>query len=494
MNAKNKPSIEKADIIIIGAGAIGCSIARRLSRYKLHILLLEKADDVAAGASKANSGIIHGGYAAQAGSLKGELSARGNRMFDKLEEELKFGFKRTGSLVLAFEKNDLATLEKLLDNGVKNGVQALEILSSKETLSRYPSLNPDILAAFYCPETGITSPYEYTIALAENSIQNGVKLYLDTKVDSITQTDTLFRICSGDRTFQAPLIINCTGAASDDVAALVKAADFHIRPRKGQYLLCKRGSAAQLDIVVFQPPTEKGKGILVTPTVWGNLLIGPDAQDVDDSEDLGTDAATLAAILKTAEKSLPGINSSQVIRIFSGIRPCGDRGDFIIEESRVPGFFNLGGIESPGLTASPAIALMVEELLKKKGVPLKPKDTFQPCRKAIHRPGPLIDPKEAAIKAKLPYGDPERYVCRCEQVSEEIVKDAINRNIPIRSLDAVKRRTRAGMGLCQGSFCGTRVREYLIKELGVDSTKIIGPSRDRQEMKKILDEMRALLG
>jgi len=493
MNRKDRHTPENADIIIIGGGVIGCAVARQLSRYELDIILLEAADDVASGASKANSGIVHGGYTAKAGTLKGELSIRGNRMFDQLEEELAFGFKRTGSLVLAFEESDLQTLAGLLENGRTNGVRGLDILTAEETLSRHPALNPDILGALYCPETGIVSPYEFTIALAENAVRNGVELHLDSPVGSIRKEGSHFHVGCGDRTFRAPLVINAAGTAAADVAALAGAADFSIRPRKGQYLLFRRGSGELLDLVVFQPPTEKGKGILVTPTVWGNLLVGPDAREVADPEDLATDPASLAAVLKTAGRSVPSLDSSKVIRIFSGIRPVGDRGDFIIEESREGGFFNLGGIESPGLTSSPAIALKMEALLKEKGISLQRKESWDPRRRPICRPGPLGSPREAAENARREYGDPERIVCRCEQVREKTIRDALGRDIPIRSLDGVKRRTRAGMGACQGQFCGPRVKEYLLKEKGLDEKDLIGHSRDRQEMKRILDEMRELM-
>jgi glycerol-3-phosphate dehydrogenase len=485
--------VETADILIIGAGVVGCALARQLSRYKLDILLLEGADDVGTGATRANSGIVHGGYTAKAGTLKGDLCIRGNRMFDRLDQELQFGFKRTGSLVLAFNSEDMHTLEGLLENGRKNGVKGLEILSPKDTLSRYPVLNPDIAGAFHCPETGIVSPYEFCIALAENAVHNGVRLHLDTPVQSIRKSDSAFVVTSGDREFQSTIVINAAGAKSADVAAMAGAANFSIHPRKGQYLLLRRGSGDLLDTVVFQPPTNKGKGILVTPTVWGNLLIGPNAEEVQSADDLGTDPETLASVLKTAQQSVPSLDPELTIRLFSGVRPRGDRDDFIIEESPVPGFFNLGGIESPGLTSSPAIALMVEGLLRNKGVSLKEKESFDPFRKAICKPGSLAPPREAAESAKRDYGDPQRMVCRCEQVDERVIRDALSRNIPLRSLDGVKTRTRAGMGACQGRFCGPRVKEYLQKESGLDESEILSPSRDPLEIRKTLDRMLEIL-
>ncbi|MDA3957940.1 NAD(P)/FAD-dependent oxidoreductase [Oceanispirochaeta sp.] len=487
--------MESADVLIIGAGVVGCALARQLSRYKLNILLLEASDDVGTGATRANSGIVHGGYTAKAGTLKGDLCIKGNRMYDQLEEELNFGFRRTGSLVLAFAPEDLITLNNLMQNGERNGVKGLKILSADETLSLSPALNPALLGALHCPETGIVSPYEFCIALAENAIRNGVTLHLDSPVDAISKLGSGFQVKSGNRAFSSKYVINAAGAGSAEIAALAGAANFSIHPRKGQYLLLRRGSARllDLDLVVFQPPTEKGKGILVTPTVWGNLLIGPNAEEVQSPEDLGTDPETLAAIMRTARLSVPSLDPKLTIRMFSGVRPGGDRGDFIIEESPVEDFFNLAGIESPGLTSSPAIALMVEGLLKEKGLLLQEKEDFDPHRKALCRPGTLQSPKEASAGADRPYGDPERFVCRCEQVSESVLRDSLSRGIPIRSLDAVKRRTRAGMGACQGRFCGPRVREYLIKERGLEEADISGPSRDPGGIRNTLDQLLRLL-
>jgi len=485
--------LDSADVLIIGAGAVGCALARQLSRYRLKVLLLEASDDVGTGATRANSGIVHGGYTSKAGTLKGELCIRGNRMFGPLDRELNFGFKQTGSLVLAFQESDFATLEGLVANGNKNGVRGLEILKASEVHSRFPNLTPDLMGALYCPETGIVSPYEYCIAQAENAVRNGVKLYLDTPVDGISVSGDGFVVSGGGREFRSRIVINAAGVNSAAVAALAGAADFSILPRKGQYLLLRRGSGSLLNTVVFQPPTEKGKGILVTPTYWGNLLVGPDARDVSDAGDLGTDPESLAEVIRTARLSVPSLDPALTIRLFSGVRPRGDRGDFIIEESRVPGFYNLGGIESPGLTSSPAIALKVEALLRDKGLDFKEKDNFDPFRKAVSRPGPLRSAAEAAKDAERPYGDSGRLVCRCEQVPEEVILDALSRGIHLRSVDAVKRRTRAGMGACQGRFCGSRVKEYLIKEKGLDEADILSPSRNPDDIRRTLDRVLKLL-
>jgi len=485
--------LESADVLIIGAGVVGCALARQLSRYKLKIILLEASDDVGTGATKANSGIVHGGYTSKAGTLKGELCIMGNRMYPELDRELNFGYRQTGSLVLAFEQSDFTTLENLLENGRKNGVRGLEILSPQAVHARFPNLNPHLMGALHCPETGIVSPYEYCIALAENAVQNGVELHLDTPVDGVSQGGGVFAVTAGDRVFHSSVVVNAAGVNSAHVSALAGASDFSIHPRKGQYLLLRRGSGSLLNTVVFQPPTDKGKGILVTPTVWGNLLIGPDAQEVKDPDDLGTDPESLAGILRTARRSVPSLDPGLTIRLFSGIRPRGDRGDFIIEESGVKGFYNLGGIESPGLTSSPAIALKMESLLREKGLELKEKEDFDPFRKAINRPGSLVSAKEASQEAKRSYGDPQRLVCRCEQVKESVIVDALSRGIPIRSSDAVKRRTRAGMGACQGRFCGSRVREYIQKEGRVDDKDILLPARDPDEIRQTLDRVLEIL-
>lgn len=485
------------DVAIIGAGAVGTSLARELSRYQLKILLLEAGYDVATGATRANSGIVHGGYAAKAGSRKAQFCLPGNRLFESLSAELDFPFRQTGSVVLAFDDEDSATLEYLRANGRNNGVDGLEIVSRDETLRRIPRLNPaHVKGGLFCRGAGIVSPYEYAIALAENAVSNGVELILNSPVTEISAIGAagVIGLKAGGAEYKSRFVINAAGTGAAVVAGLAGESPYSINPRKGQYIVFRRGSAAGLDTVVFQPPTARGKGILVTPTTWGNLLLGPDAQEHPDPLDLGTDPESLAHIVHTASRSIGDFDIKQAIRVFSGARPVSDRGDFIIEWSELlSGFLHLAGIESPGLTASPAIALEAVKMLAAAGLPLKADPDFHGERKAPVHPGPLGTPAEAAKAASLSPGDPDRIICRCEQVLETQIRDALDRGIPLSSLDGVKRRTRAGMGSCQGAFCGPRVRTIVSETSGIPEAEVAGPSRDRKEILDDLNTMRKLL-
>lgn len=465
------------DVCIIGAGVVGAAIARELSRYSLKILWLEKGEDVAVGSTKANSAIVHGGYTAKHGTVKGELCIRGNRMYDRLDEELHFGLKRTGSLVLAFSEDERRVLEGLIKNGEKNGVRGLRIVERDELEELEPAIGPEARAALYCNETAVTSPYEFCIALAENAVTGGVDLRLHSEVVGIRKTGGRFHVTAGVvgggiEEFEVFFVINAAGVYADKVSALAGDRGFTISPRRGQYLVFRRGYGSLVNHVIFQAPTEKGKGILVTPTYWGNLLIGPDAEDVASRENVGTDIERLKYILRTARRSVPSADHTKIIRSFSGLRPSSDRGDFIIEESTVvPGFIQAAGIESPGLTSSPAIAERVVELLEQADLSLEERDDFQ-GRRPITVPGPLQPFSEIAKDVDLPPGEGERIICRCEQVREKVILDALYRGIPIDSTDAMKRRTRAGMGACQGSFCTDRVRALISRETGLPEESI----------------------
>lgn len=479
--------------IIIGAGIIGTSIARELSHYKGSILLLEKGRDVAVGASRANSGIVHGGYAAKWGTLKGEMSAKGNVLYHQLSKELGFPYAQIGSYVLAFNDEEENSLNQLFENGLRNGlkkgVQSLDIHTKKEILVKEPLLNPSLTAGLYCGETGIVSPYEAAIAFAENGIQNGVDLKLNHEVIQIENLTEGYRVYAGNQVFTGSIVINAAGLYTDQISEMVGLSDFKIRPRKGEYLLLKRGSAAGLHSVIFQTPTIKGKGILVSPTTWDNLLIGPNAEDTTDRDNGDNDYTALKSILEQAKKSIPSLNLTSLIRFFSGTRPASDKGDFIIEESALSGFIQVAGIESPGLTSAPAIAERVRDIMLAKGYVERKKNSFQNRRKPITRPGSLKPFGEMKDLINLPPGDPERVVCRCEQVKEATIADALERGIPIDSLDAVKRRTRAGMGACQGKFCGPRVKELIHRVSGLRDDEIDEPLEKDQELLKKLRKL-----
>ncbi|MBL7007145.1 MAG: FAD-dependent oxidoreductase [Spirochaetia bacterium] len=480
---------KRFDTIIIGAGIIGTSIARELSRYNGSILLLEKGRDVAVGATRANSGIVHGGYAAKWGTRKGELAAIGNRMYQQLSEELGFPYTRIGSYVLAFNDDEEMILNQLYENGLKNGVISLDICTKKEILVKEPLLNPLTTAGLYCGETGIVSPYEAAIAFAENSVQNGVVLKLNHEVLRIEKASESYRVFAGNQIFTGSVVINAAGLYTDRISEMVGLTDFRIRPRKGEYLLLKRGAAKGLNSVIFQTPTQKGKGILVSPTTWGNLLIGPNAEDTTDRADSENNYSALKSILEQAKLSMPSLTLSSLIRFFTGVRPASDKDDFIIEESALSGFIQAAGIESPGLTSAPAIAERVRNIMLAKGYVERKKNSFQKSRNPITKPGPLKPFLAVKDLVELPPGNPDRLVCRCEQVTEAIITDALNRGILIDSLDAVKRRTRAGMGACQGKFCGPRVKELIRWKNSLKDDEIEEPSAKNQELLKELRKL-----
>jgi len=452
------------DVCIIGAGVVGCAIARELSRYELRTIVLDRAGDVSQGASKANSGIVHGGYAAPHGTLKAELCAEGNRRYSQLESELHFGFRRSGALVLGFTPDDRPAIERLYANGVENGAEGLSIIEGAQIRELEPNVSKDARFALRCASVGVASPYELTIALAENAVANGVELRLFSEVVGI-EANRGFTLETVRGEIRAAFVVNAAGVASDRVAAMAGAGDFSITPRKGEYLLFQKGYGSILNHVIFQVPTDKGKGVLVTSTYHGNLLIGPNAEEAASRDDVDTSTEALLSIIEVARKSVPGFELSKVLTTFSGVRAISDRRDFIIEESRVPGLFNVAGIESPGLTSAPAIAERVVRLLRDAGLTMKAKQGFDPRRKPIIIPKSLTD-QEVARLIKLE-SSPERIVCRCERVSEGEILDCMHRGIPVESVDAVKRRTRAGMGTCQGTFCRPRVTALLARELGV---------------------------
>lgn len=447
------------DFAIIGAGVTGCAIARELSKYKADVCILEKADDVANGASKANSGIIHGGYAAKYGTLKGKLNVLGNRMFEDLNKQLNFGYRKTGGLVLGFDNHDLKSLEMLRNNGIKNGVRDLKIIKTDEILKIDPNLNHDVKYALHAKDVGVTSPYEYTIALAENAVSNGVELFLNHEIINIVKKDNYFELITNKKTIKTHTIINAAGVYSDSISKMAEIDYFKIIPRKGQYILFQKGTGSAVNSVVFQVPTKKGKGILVTSTYHGNLMLGPNSEEIINREDKKTDEITLEYIIDAARRSLPDFDLKKRLKTFSGIRPTPSTGDFIIKEE-YPGFINAAGIESPGLTSSPAIAEMVIDIIKKR-VTLEKNTNFNPYREAIIKPN-SFDAAEVKQRIDLASGD-DRIVCRCERVTEGEIIDALTRNIDINTIKAVKMRTRAGMGFCQGKFCGPRVYEVIEK-------------------------------
>ncbi|NFA61812.1 NAD(P)/FAD-dependent oxidoreductase [Clostridium sporogenes] len=464
------------DVSIIGAGVVGSAIARELSKYNLKVCLIEKEEDVGTGASKANSGIVHGGYVAKYGTLKGELCIKGNGMYNQLEKELNFGYRKPGALVIGFDEEDENRIKKLYENGIKVGCDDLEIIYGDKIKELEPHINKNVKVALYDKSVGVASPYEMTIALAENAIENGVDLKLETKVLTIDKENKIFIINTNKGEIKSKYIVNAAGLYSDKIANMLEMNDFKILPRRGEYVLSTKDQGDIVNKVIFQVPTEKGKGILVTTTYHGNFMIGPDAQEVIDKEDIGTDIESIESIIKTARKSIPDFDVRKSLTTFAGIRAISSTGDFVIGETKVKGFINAAGIDSPGLTSSPAIAEKIVGILKEAGLKLIKNEKFNPYRKAI------IIKKDEFFDGKIDDKDPsENIICRCEKVTEAEIIDAMKRGIPVKSTDAIKRRTRAGMGFCQGNFCRPRVKAIIAREMGIPLEQITVRGKDSGE-------------
>ncbi len=458
------------DVAVVGAGVIGSLIARELSRYNLKIALLDKCNDMAMGTSKANSAIVHAGFDAKPGSLKAKLNVEGTALMPELCKTLGVPFKPVGSLVVAFSDEEMNTLDELLARGKTNGVPGLEIYDCEKLRSIEPQISNEAKGALWAPSAGIVCPYELTIAAAENSVVNGTEFIRNFEVDKIDFDGAEFTVSSGDKSIKTKYIINAAGVFCDEIAALIGDNSIHTTPRKGEYMLCDKSIGHLANHTIFQCPSKMGKGILVTPTVDGNLLIGPSALDIEDKNDVATTAGTLSDVLEAAKKSVPCLTTREVITSFAGLRAHCDRNDFIIEESEMnTQFINVAGIESPGLSSAPAIALLVKDIVINK-TKAEEKNDFNPVREEPVRFRHMTNEERKALIEKNPaYG---RIICRCETITEGEIIDAIKAPAGARDVDGVKRRTRAGMGRCQGGFCGSKVVEILAKELGVEINEI----------------------
>lgn len=458
------------DVIIIGGGVSGTASARELSRYKGKFCLLEKEEDLCCGTSKANSGIVHAGYDAPKGSLMAKLNVLGNEKMGKLSRELDFPFKRTGSLVLCFSPEDMPSLQLLYDRGIANGVKNLRILSREEVLEMEPNISDEVYAALYAPTAGIVCPFEMNLAFGENAYENGVEFHFDTEVIRLAKIEEGYRIFTSKGEFETKCIVNAAGVYADKFHNMVSEKKIHITPRKGEYCLLDKSAGAHVSRTVFALPGKEGKGVLVTPTVHGNLLIGPTATDIEEKEGTNTTGNGLAQVIKKAGRNVKNLPLRQVITSFAGLRAHEDRQEFIIEEAAdAPGFIDCAGIESPGLTSAPAIGERVAEILREK-LGLEEKENFISKRKGILRPASLsFEERNALIRENPAYGN---IICRCEMVTEGEIREAIRRPLGAKSLDGVKRRTRAGMGRCQSGFCSPKAMEILAQELGVDLAEI----------------------
>ncbi len=468
------------DIIIIGAGVVGSLIARTLARYDLRILLLDKASDVGEGTTKANTAIIHAGYDAKPGSLKATLNVRGNALFETVCGELEVEFDRCGTYVVGLAQDDEATLRDLLARGRENGVPGLSLIDADAMRRQEPAISPDVTGALLAASGGIVDPFALCYAAAENAVANGVELQLETEVTGwLREGDALLGVVTNRGAFRGRWCILAAGLWADDLLHAAGVDGFTITPRKGEYYVLDRVAAEQVRGVLFPCPTPISKGILVTRTIHGNVMLGPNAQDVHDKDDLRTTPEGLAEVMAGALKLIPGLQARQVIRTFAGLRATGSTGDFRIEIPReVRGLLVLAGIESPGLTASPAIAEYVVELLREAGLTLRGRRAFNPVRHGIPRFSLLTADEQEALIAQDPRWG--RIVCRCETVTEAEVAAACHGPIPARTYDALKRRTRVGAGRCQGGFDTPLVIDIMARELGLSPlaiTKRGGASR-----------------
>ncbi|MBR8700968.1 L-2-hydroxyglutarate dehydrogenase [Fusobacterium sp. DD29] len=452
------------DVIIIGAGIMGAATAYELAKYNLKVMVLEKEHDVSNGTSKANSGIVHAGYDATEGTLMAKYNALGNEMYEDLCKEIDAPFKRTGSFVLAFSEEDREHLNLLYNRGITNGIPGMQLLEREDVLKMEPNINPEVKAALYAPTAGVTSPWEVTIKLLENAVLNGAELKTDAKVEKIERIAEGFKvILSNKEELTAKVVVNAAGVYADDINNMVSSKKIKITPRAGEYFLLDKVQGNLVNKVIFQCPTKVGKGVLVSPTVHGNLIVGPTATTQDDKDYVGNTLEAFDFIKATAVKSVKNINFRDNIKNFSGLRAEADIPDFIIGEVEdVPFFFNIAGTKSPGLTSAPAIGLDVANMIVEK--------LGNPAKKAEHKKNKPhiyfmeLSPEEKAevIKKDPRYG---RIICRCESITEGEIVDVIHRMVGAKTVDGIKKRCRPGMGRCQGGFCGPRVQEILAREL-----------------------------
>ncbi len=480
------------DVIIIGAGVSGCATARELSRFQGKFCVLEREEDVCSGTSKANSGIVHAGYDAVPGTMKAKMNLCGNQMMEKLSRQLDFPFQRNGSLVLCTDETEYPRLQELYERGRRNKVEGLQILSAKEAREMEPNVTEKVYAALYAPTGGIVCPFSLTIALAENAAVNGTEFYFREKVCEIRKEKEGFQIQTEENLYHTRCVINAAGVYADTIHNLVSDEKMKLTARKGEYCLLDKSAGTHVHRTIFTLPGKFGKGVLVSPTVHGNLLVGPTAVDIVNKEGVNTTAEGLAKVIAKGHRSVKNLPVEEVITSFAGLRAHEEREDFIIGETAdVPGFFDCAGIESPGLTSAPAIGEYLAGLVSQK-LGLHKKTAFAEERKGILNPKELsLEERNGLIQRNPAYGT---VVCRCEGITEGEIIDAIQRPVGARSLDGIKRRTRAGMGGCQAGFCMPRTMEILSRELripleeitksGGDSKILAGNRRMQREESK----------
>lgn len=462
--------VMKYDVVVIGAGVVGALITRELSKLNVRVAMADKFNDVAMGTTKANSAIVHGGFDAANGTLKAKLNVRGTELMPQICKALSVPYRNNGSLVLAFSEKEMEHVHTLYERGVKNGVPRLSVVDKETVLKMEPHVSEEVVGALLSESAGIVCPYELTIAAAENAVTNGAEFLRNCEVQAIREENGEFVLETSLGEITAQYVVNTAGIHSDDIARMIGDDSISLVARKGEYYLLDKSFGYMADHTIFQCPNEMGKGVLVTPTVDGNLLIGPSALDVDDKEDVDTTPEGLEFIVEKAKKSVPTLNVRGAITSFAGMRAHPVTDDFIIAFSeKNDRFLNVAGIESPGLSAAPAIAEMVAGMLKEKAE-LTEKSEYTEIREAPVRFRHMTkSEREALIAKNKAYG---RIICRCETITEGEIVDAIHAPAGARDVDGVKRRTRAGMGRCQGGFCGSKVVEILARELNVPMNEI----------------------
>lgn len=454
------------DVIIIGGGVVGCALAQRLSRYEGKVAVLEKNVEVCTETTKANSAIVHGGFDAKPGTLKARFNVRGNQMIPALAKELDFVYREIGSLVVAFDDEDREALDMLMERGAENGVENLELIDGERAREIEPRLSDEVVAALWCPKSGVVSPFGMCYAFIENALDNGVELFTEREVVGLEKADEGVRVKTNQGDLMARFVVNCAGLHSDEVARMAGDEDFSIIPTMGVYRILRKQAEQEISTVVFQTPTAKGKGILVTATYEGNTMVGPTASAITSELETDTLEDSLDLVDRLSKKSVPDLDLSTSIRVFTGVRAKPDTHEFMIYPSKkMEGVIQVGGIESPGLTSSPAIAEYVDGLLHEAGFDGPEKADYIGRREGIDRVAHLPEEERAKkIQEDSNYGE---IICLCEQVSLGEILEAIHRPAGAKTVDGIKRRCRAGMGPCQGRRCGQKVPGILAKELGL---------------------------
>lgn len=459
------------DVIIIGGGVCGAAAAMYLSKYNIKCCLLERENDVAVGTTKANSGIVHAGYDPKPNTLMARLNVRGSELIEEICGMLGIPYKKTGSMVIAFNSDDEDHLRELYERGIANGVRGMEILDREELLEREPHLSQEVTGALYAPNAAVVNPWRLCLGMCETAAENGVEFYLDSEVTAIEKVSGAFRITAGGKTYETRYIVNAAGLFADRIAEMVGAKDFEIFPSKGQYYLLDKTSNWLVSSVIFQCPTDKGKGVLVAPTAEGNIIVGPNAESGNSRYDVATTREGLEFVAEQANLTTKKINYRENIRSFAGLRANTDKPDFIIGESELcRHFINVAGIKSPGLSSAPAIGEYVVEILEDCGLIMSKKDDWRYAKASITF-ADLSNEEKAEMCRKNPkYGN---IICRCNMVTEGEILDALDTHIKPRTLDGIKRRTGSVMGRCQGGFCGSKIHEIICRYYGIPAEDVL---------------------